>query len=177
MEFAPGTKVIHPAHGLTTVTERTEREVAGVERTYLVLSRPQDDLVLHVPLDGEADADLRGVIGADDVPGVMDELRAEPAALDANWRGLRAKNDARLHAGDVHGIAAVVRDLTVRRELRDRGLSVSEHRTLDRAMQRLCTELDAALEDDADPRELVDGVLAEVVEARTAAPADTAEAA
>jgi RNA polymerase-interacting CarD/CdnL/TRCF family regulator len=177
VEFAPGTKVIHPAHGLTTVTEHTVRTVGAVERTYIVLSRPQDHLVLHVPLDGEAELDLRPVITADDVPGVLDELRADPAPLDVNWRALRSRNESRLNGGDVIGIAAAVRDLTVRREMRDRGLSVSEHRMLDKAMGRLCTELGAALDDDRDPRDLVDEVLADVVADRAGVPAATADAA
>lgn len=144
MQLKPGQKVIHPNHGITTVAEVTSRAVGGTERTYVVLERPQEHLRLLLPEDELEELGLRRVIDPDEVDDILAVLEQKTDAADASWRGLRAKNEARLSSGDPIRIAEVVRDLSSRGAARD--LSMTDRRLLDRARARLANEFEAALD-------------------------------
>lgn len=157
MKLAPGTAVIHPQHGLATITEITEREVGGKTVEYLVLERPEEHLVLHVPMDQYEEIGLRKVVAESEIADVLAVLGEESDAADAQWRGLRAKNEARLASGEPRRIAAVVRDLTARSKERD--LSMTDRRLLDKARERLINEIGEVMEDGRDIAAMLDEAL------------------
>lgn len=145
-QLSPGKSVIHPSHGLTTVSEITTRTVGGEERRYIVLERPEEHLVLHVPEDQHAEIGLRAVIDEDEIAEVLSVLSEETEAGTMGWRKLRAKNEQRLQSGELVRVAAVLRDLTAREA--EKGLTMTDRRIYDEARARLGNELREVLEDE-----------------------------
>lgn len=148
MKPSVGDTIVHPQHGTAEVIAMQLREVAGVEREYVVLRRKDDSLTLHVPVESLEDVGLRRTIAEADVDELFAVLRAEPQLLDATWRQQHARNEDRMSSGEVRRIAAVVRDLSARS--RDRGLSPSDGRIYRDARERLIEEIVAATDADAD---------------------------
>lgn len=157
MKLAPGTAVIHPMHGLATITDITRRDVGGRELEYVVLERPQENLVLHVPMEQTEEIGLRKVVSEEEISDILSVLGEDTDAVDAQWRGLRAKNEARLASGEPRRIAQVVRDLTRRSEEKD--LSMTDRRILDKARARLVNEIGEAMDDDRDVEAMLDDAL------------------
>lgn len=152
-ELSPGKSVIHPSHGLTTVTEITTRTIGGEERRYIVLERPEEHLVLHVPEDASEEIGLRAVIDENEIAEVLSVLSEESGAATMGWRKLRAKNEQRLQSGELVRVAAVLRDLTAREA--EKGLTMTDRRIYDEARARLGNELREVLEDE-DVEALID---------------------
>lgn len=156
MNIAPGKSVIHPNHGLTTVSEITTRRIGGEERRYIVLERPEEHLVLHVPEDQSEEVGLRAVIDENEIAAVLEVLSEESGAGSMGWRKLRAKNEQRLQSGELERVAAVLRDLTAREA--EKGLTMTDRRIYDEARARLGNELREVLEEQ-DVEALIDRAL------------------
>lgn len=152
-KLSPGKSVIHPSHGLTTVSEITTRTIGGEERRYIVLERPEEHLVLHVPADQSEEVGLRAVIDEDEIAEVLSVLSEETEAGTMGWRKLRAKNEQRLQSGELVEVAQVLRDLTARDA--EKGLTMTDRRIYDEARARLGNELREVLEDE-DVEALID---------------------
>ena len=148
MEFTEGQVVIHPQHGTATVVDIEEREVAGVERRYVVLRRTQDDLELRVPLDTVDDIGIRAVMDATRVGEIMKVLRQQAQELSRSWHKRRAHNEERMRSGDPTEVAAVVRDLVAYD--REYGMPPTDRRMYDEARQRIVREVALARDADED---------------------------
>ncbi len=159
MDLTVGQTVVHPQHGVATVSDVETREIDGERISYIVLARPKDHLTLRVPVDLCEEMGVRTVIDAGDVGDVLAVLGEDAASSDATWRKQHARNESRLNSGDVREVAAAVRDLYVRDE--ERGLSTSDSVLYDKARGRLIGELSAALDKEEDEVEdMIDAALA-----------------
>lgn len=142
MEPNVGDTLVHPQHGTTTVAGFQTRTVRGHEVEYVVLERPEDHLIVHVPRADFDDAGLRHVIDEGDVARLLNVLDDEPNEKKGSWRKRHARHDKRVHSGDPEQIAIALRDLHAR-QVED-GLSTTDLRLYREAHERLLDEITAA---------------------------------
>jgi CarD family transcriptional regulator len=158
-----GDTLVHPQHGTTTVAGFQTRTVRGEEVEYVVLERPEDHLVVHVPRADFDGAGLRHVIDEGDVAALFTVLDDEPSEKQGSWRKRHARNDQRVHSGDPEQIAVALRDLHAR-QVED-GLSTTDLRLYREAHERLLDEITAATgRDREDIAAEIDRALSEVVQ-------------
>jgi CarD family transcriptional regulator len=146
-----GTYLVHPVHGPTVLVEVTTRMVSGVETEYAVLEHVEQDLVLQLPLATLEDHELRPAMEPDEAMDVLAVFDEPAGGQEMSWRRMRARNQAKMMSGVPKQLAEVVRDLAAKREAK--GISSSERTLMRRARARLESELDLAV--DADANDLV----------------------
>lgn len=143
MSFRVGQTVVHPHHGAAVIDEFEERELNGETAKYVVLSSPDIDLTLKVPLDQCDDIGIRMVMTAAEVDDVLAVLRSEPGPATGHWSRRLKRNQRRLRSGDAHQVAEVLRDLSAKDA--EKGLSPAEKRLNDKARRFLCGEMAAVV--------------------------------
>lgn len=152
--YKVGDQVVYPSHGVATVQRIEDKEVLGDKTTYLVLQLDAGDLTLMVPAASVEDVGIRNLIGKDQVDMVLKVLRKGKVTDNAeNWSRRYKANAEKLRSGDVHQVAEVVRNLSIRE--RDKGLSTGEKRMLNRARQILAGEMAVALKVEVEEAERV----------------------
>lgn len=157
MPYDVGDTVVHPQHGAATIEKVEERTFDGEPTQYLVLELHDDSMIIKVPADVVEEVGIRDVIGDQKIDEVFDVLAEEPQMVKANWQRRRATNDKRLRSGEPNKVAAVIRDLTARNEVKR--LSPTEKRQREAAEDLLAGELAAATDKD------VDGAMEVIVDA------------
>ncbi len=160
MTFDVGDKVVYPMHGAGVIDKIEEKEVLGETKKYYVLKMPIGDMKVMIPVNGAEDVGLRSVISEEEMEAVFDELRSEQTKMSSNWNRRYRANTEKLKTGDVYEVAEVVRNLTVRDQVK--GLSTGERKMLDNSRQILVSELILAKDlDEQEGNELLDKILAE----------------
>jgi CarD family transcriptional regulator, regulator of rRNA transcription len=137
-----GDRVVHRRQGAGEVVGRTGRMVGGAEREYLEIRFAHDDLTMLLPVE-EADG-LRPVADEASARAAL-EVLGEPPSPPAGPQGRTQRDRERLSSGDLLVIAALVRDLTHRREGSRRRLGRADLEALDRGMALLVAEIGLAL--------------------------------
>lgn len=165
MPYTVGDTVVHPQHGAADIVETEEREFDGELRQYLVLALHDDSMTIKVPAGVVEEVGIRDVIGDDKIDEVFEVLAQDPEMVKANWQRRRATNDKRLRSGEPSKVAAVIRDLTARNEVKR--LSPTEKQQREAAEDLLAGELAAATEKDVDDAMdvIVDALTIEISEA------------
>lgn len=148
MAYGVGDTVVHPQHGAADIAETEERRFDGEVRQYLVLELHDDSMTIKVPANVVEEVGIRDVIGDKKIDEVFDVLAEDPQMVKANWQRRRATNDKRLRSGEPSKVAAVIRDLTARNEVKR--LSPTEKRQREQAEELLSGELAAATDKDVD---------------------------
>jgi CarD family transcriptional regulator len=146
--FDVGDFVVHPRHGAGEVVERRRRVVEGSSRDYLEIELKAPSLRIMVPCDATAAVGLRPVVGPRRVREIVEVLEDVPDGTDRNWSARRKHYAATLETGDVLGLAAVIRDLSVRAAASE--LPTGERDLLQRSRRVLASELSYALGVDAE---------------------------
>lgn len=160
MGYSVGDTVVYPHHGAAVVEKKEQRERQGALCEYLVLRVTHGDLTLHVPEDSCIRIGIRDVVSGPEIDAVMAVLRAGDSEARGSWSRRFKANYERLRSGDLHQVAAVVRNLSTRGA--DNGLSAGERRMLSKAKQILFSELCVALgRPEAEVEELVEQILSE----------------
>ena len=165
--FDVGDFVVHPRHGAGEVVERRSRVVEGSSRDYLEIELKAPSLRIMVPCDDTAAVGLRSVVGPRRVREIVEVLEDAPDGTDRNWSARRKHYAATLETGDVLGLAAVIRDLSVRAATAE--LPTGERDLLQRSRRVLASELSYALGVDA---EHAGAFIDEHIEADCGAPAE-----
>jgi CarD family transcriptional regulator len=110
-EFALGTPVVSPHHGVGRIVERGVRRLFGVEREYLTVEIPRGGVRLMIPLDQVGHgAGLRRVASPSTLRAALEILATSPAALSGTWQTRQQDISRRLAGGDTALLAEVVRD-------------------------------------------------------------------
>jgi CarD family transcriptional regulator len=152
--YKVGDQVVYPHHGVATIERLEEKEVLGSRKQYLVLRLDAGDLTLMVPAESCETVGVRRLIGKEQVDGVLKVLKKGECTDNAeNWSRRFKANSERLRSGDIHQVAEVVRNLSLRE--RQKGLSTGEKRMLNRARQILSGEIAVALSVDSEQAEAV----------------------
>ena len=159
MNFTVGDTVIYPHHGAAVIEGKETRELKGEERDYFVLRLTYGDLTLMVPADSADEVGLREVVTEREAERVIGLMRERDFHMPTNWSRRFKANYEKLRNGDIHEVAEVVRNLSLREQ--EKGLSAAEKRMLTRARQVLVSELAAAIgRSDEETEALLDEALA-----------------
>ncbi len=159
--FEIGQRILYPHHGVVTLQSIEEREFSGCRSTYYVLRMESESLTLLVPTDAAEQVGLRPLISRKEVKKVLQSLSQKDGVQQentSNWSRRFKEHVDKIRSGDVYQLAEVVKGLTLRE--RERGLSLGEKRTLQKARQILVEELAFASDT---PREEMEKVVDRVL--------------
>ena len=110
MPFKIGDRVVHPHHGVGTITNLANKQFEpGNPRGYYEISMV--DGTLWVPVD-EPGLGLRGLTGKSDLARCAQILQSAPSASDLDPRKLREELSRHLRDGTIASQCEVVRDVT-----------------------------------------------------------------
>lgn len=110
MSFKIGDRVVHPHHGIGTVTNVANRQFEpGKPRGYYEITLA--DGTLWVPVDGP-DRGLRGLTSKRELDRCAQVLQSAPSASDLDPRKLREELSKHLRDGSIVSQCEVVRDVT-----------------------------------------------------------------
>ncbi len=110
MPFKIGDRVVHPHHGIGTITNLSNRQFApGQSRAYYEIAI--GDGTLWVPVD-EPELGLRKLTAKSQLEQCGKVLEDAPSALDVASRELRGQLSRHLRDGTIVAQCEVVRDLT-----------------------------------------------------------------
>lgn len=137
--YSIGDRVAHPMHGAGTISEITQRRMAGQERSYYVLSLLCGGLQLLIPCESEEKVGLRPLATLPELENLLRVLPQLESDEQPNWNQRYRENMLRIKSGDLYEVARVIRGLS-RREQRQQ-LSTGERRILFSARQILASEI------------------------------------
>jgi CarD family transcriptional regulator len=110
IRFEVGDRVVHPHHGIGTITALAERQFGqDTPRSYYEIS--VEGGTLWVPAD-EPGLGLRRLVGRGQLDQCGRILESAPSSMDVSSRGLRGQFSRRLRDGTIAAQCEVVRDLT-----------------------------------------------------------------
>jgi len=110
MPFKIGDRVVHPHHGLGTITNLANREFEpGMPRGYYEIS--VEDGTLWVPVD-DPSLGLRGLTSKSHLARCAEILQSAPSASDLDPRKLKEQLSKHLRDGTIVSQCEVVRDVT-----------------------------------------------------------------
>jgi CarD family transcriptional regulator len=170
IEFEVGDHVVYPHHGAGKVLKKEVRKMFGEEREYLTLKILHNDMTVMVPCCNAGIAGLRHIIDEETVQSILACLQDDMSEMPKNWNRRFKHNRDKIKTGDIHELAEVVRNLSIREF--DKGLSTGEKQMYTRAKKVLASELMYALDKSEDEAEqYLDDLLAESAGQKVAAAA------
>ncbi|MCB9667206.1 MAG: CarD family transcriptional regulator [Myxococcales bacterium] len=138
--FKVGDNAVHPAHGVGEVTSIEMREIAGHKKAFYIMKIYENGMKIMVPTDGAQRAGLRAVISKRDASKVLEVLKSDEIAVDAQpWNRRHREYMEMLTSGSPFQVAKVLRDIL--RIKCGKELSFGERRILDQAKGLLVREL------------------------------------
>lgn len=147
-KYATGDSVIYPQHGAGKVVDRRAHEWNGNEVDYLLVDFELQDLRVWIPAAEVEEIGVRKPVSKDEIDDVFAVLADHDVRISENFSRRTRKNEQRLNEGEVYDVAAVVRDLAVRKN--EKHLSPTETRMFAHARSLLATELAMALGEDVE---------------------------
>ncbi len=137
--FNIGDKVVYPMHGAGIIEGIEEKEFLGKSQRYYILRLPIKEMKVMLPTENVQLLGLRDIVASTIIPGVLTVLGDVQSDMSTNWNRRYRENMEKVKTGDIHDVAAVVRDL----QLMDRtkGLSTGERKMLSNSKQILVSEL------------------------------------
>jgi len=157
--FRVGQKVVYPTHGVGRIEAIEQKEVSGNLQSYYILRILGTDMTIMVPTGNAERVGLRHLIGAKEVPKVMEILRKKDVEISPNWNRRFKDNLERIKTGSLYEVATVLRKLVLLQ--RERNLSFGEKKMLENVRQLLVSEISHAVGiEEGDARSLVDKTIA-----------------
>lgn len=137
--FNIGDKIVYPMHGAGTIDNLEEKEILGEKKKYFIIRMPIGDMKVMVPVGNLEEVGIREIISKEEMKEIIEILEGDKSKMPQNWnRRFRANMD-RIKSGDIHEIAAVVRNLLLLDI--EKGLSTGERKMLNDAKQMLISEM------------------------------------
>lgn len=140
--FRVGDMVCYPMHGVGAIEAVEEQQVLGETTWYYMLRFLDGRITAMVPVNSADTVGLRLIIDQRECANVKRYLADNPCPESENWNQRYRENMDKLRAGDIYGVADVVKCLMQRD--RERGLSAGERKMLALAKGVLLAELSAA---------------------------------
>jgi len=157
--FRVGQKVVYPTHGVGRIESIEQKEVSGARQSFYILRILGTDMTIMVPTGNAQRVGLRHLIGAKEVPKVMEILRKKDVEISPNWNRRFKDNLERIKTGSLYEVATVLRKLVLLQ--RERSLSFGEKKMLENVRQLLVSEISHAVGiEEGDARSLVDRTIA-----------------
>ncbi len=136
MSFKIGDRVVHPHHGVGTITNLAKKQFEpGAPRSYYEIAIGEG--TLWVPVDEPA-LGLRKLTAPSELQHCAEILESTPSSLDVNPRELRGQLSRHLRDGTIAAQCEVVRDLTALGWRKPLQGALAEFRRM--AMGVLCAE-------------------------------------
>ncbi len=157
--FRIGQKVVYPTHGVGRIEAIEQKQVSGNLQSFYILRILGTDMTIMVPTGNAERVGLRHLIGAKEVPKVMEILRRKDVEISPNWNRRFKDNLERIKTGSLYEVATVLRKLVLLQ--RERNLSFGEKKMLENVRQLLISEISHAVGiEEGDARTLVDRTIA-----------------
>lgn len=137
--FNIGDKVVYPMHGAGIIEGIEEKEYLGKSQRYYILRLPIKEMKVMLPTENVKQLGLRDIVPDAIIPEVLNILGDKQSEMSSNWNRRYRENMEKVKTGDIHDVAAVVRDLQLMD--RSRGLSTGERKMLSNSKQILVSEL------------------------------------
>ncbi|MDO5047524.1 MAG: CarD family transcriptional regulator [Anaerococcus sp.] len=137
--FKIGDKIVYPMHGAGTIDAIEKKEFLGEEKEYFILKMPIGDMDISIPTTKIDEMNIRDVISKEEADKVLKILDEKPSKMSNNWTTRYRQNQEILKEGDIYEIAKMVRNLAILDK--DKGLSTTEKKLLNRARRILASEL------------------------------------
>ncbi|EEI82445.1 CarD family transcriptional regulator [Anaerococcus tetradius] len=137
--FKIGDKIVYPMHGAGIIDSIEKKEFLGEEKDYFILKMPIGDMDISIPTNKINDMNIRDVISKEEGDRVLKILDDEPSDMSSNWTVRYRQNQEILKTGDIFEIAKMVRNLAILDK--DKGLSTTEKKLLNRSRRILASEL------------------------------------
>jgi CarD family transcriptional regulator len=143
--YTTGDTVVHPRHGVATVSGITTR-VDGERRTnFLELAFAATSLKILVPEDSVAEVGIRELPTKDEIAAIMAVLEG-PCEVPEMWSERSASTTARMRSTELTQAAMVIRDLTLHARRTGKSLSAAENASLQSCLDSVSAELSLVLE-------------------------------
>ena len=126
-------------HGAGIIDSIEKKEFLGEEKDYFILKMPIGDMDISIPTNKINDMNIRDVISKEEGDRVLKILDDEPSDMSSNWTVRYRQNQEILKTGDIFEIAKMVRNLAILDK--DKGLSTTEKKLLNRSRRILASEL------------------------------------
>lgn len=110
-ELQPGDRVVYPNQGVCRVVGTENKEIAGTTLTFVALTREEDNATILVPLAKVESIGLRKVAGAEEIEDVFDLLASSFEDPELDWKVRHRHHVDLLAAGEILGVAEVVKAL------------------------------------------------------------------
>lgn len=138
--FAPGTRCVHPQHGVVEVVGIVTRELGGASVALYELKLLAAEGKILLPIAAAEHAGLRKIMTAAEADELLAFMRTRRDGHDARpfQKRMRAYGEM-LRSGDRMAIAEVLRDM--HRSSTEKDLSFGERRLLTQARAMLVTEI------------------------------------
>ena len=157
--FRIGQKVVYPTHGVGRIEAIEQKEISGNFQSFYILRILGTDMTIMVPTGNAERVGLRHLIGAKEVPKVMEILRKKNLEISPNWNRRFKDNLERIKTGSLYEVATVLRKLVLLQE--ERNLSFGEKKMLENVRQLLVSEISHAVGiEECDARSMVDRTIA-----------------
>lgn len=136
----PGTKCVHPQHGVVEVAGIVDRDLGGTATHFYELHLVASDGKILVPVAAAERAGLRPIMSEAEADSVLEFMRTKRVGADARpfQKRMRIYGEM-LRSGDRLSIAEVLRDM--HRNSVSKDLSFGERKLLTQARIMLVTEL------------------------------------
>lgn len=139
MSFQIGDRIAHPLHGAGVIDRIENRRIGGETREYFVLKLQGSGMVVMVPKNACKEVGVRPIIDADMAQELFRRIPDMDIPMTDNWNKRYRENMQRIKSGNLSELAAVIKALTQRDEIRP--LSTGERRMLNQARQILLSEI------------------------------------
>jgi len=143
-EFAVGSKVVYPAHGVGEIISIDVQKVSGQDFSMYVISFKKDKMTLRVPVKRAAESGLRVLSNDNDVKKAIVVLKGRAKQGRGMWSRRAQEYEGKINSGNIINIAEVVRDL--HKNVDDPDRSYSERVIYEAALGRLAGEFAAVNE-------------------------------
>ncbi len=133
--------VAYPAHGVGQIIEIAAQDIDDIQLEFFVIKFEKEKMVLRVPVERAAEANMRKLADRAMMNGAMRTLRGRARVKRTMWSRRAQDYMAKINSGDLVAIAEVVRDL-YRHETQPEQ-SYSERQLYEQALDRMSREVAA----------------------------------
>lgn len=146
--FKVGDLAVYPAHGVGRIEAIETKVVNGEEHDFYIMKVLENGMVIMIPTWNVESVGLRDVISKQEVPKIIDVIKAKRELTIDNqtWNRRYREYMDKIKTGSLYEVAEVFRDLSLLKLTKD--LSFGERKLYDTAHTLLIKELSTAKESD-----------------------------
>ena len=137
--FKIGDKVFYPNHGAGILKKLEEKEVLGEMQEYYIISIPNMNMNIMVPVRNAKKVGLRPVADRQTLRKILKEACENDDCLDLPWKERYKINMEKLKTGELKETVEAYYDLLLRSK--EKTLNTSEKQLLNKAQKYLISEI------------------------------------